>query len=75
MFSFAGGIEYLTPFLLLLTSGALAVQFLPGNLFERAAERLRDLPAGAIGVGLGGTLMLIEMIGPEGVAPFIYFQF
>jgi D-alanyl-lipoteichoic acid acyltransferase DltB (MBOAT superfamily) len=75
MFSFAGGIEYLTPFLLLLTAGALAVQFLPGNLFERAAERLRDLPAGAIGVGLGGTLMLIEMIGPEGVAPFIYFQF
>jgi D-alanyl-lipoteichoic acid acyltransferase DltB (MBOAT superfamily) len=75
MFSFTGGIEYLTPFLLLLTAGALAVQFLPGNLFERAAGRLRDVPASAIGLALGGGLMLIEMVGPEGVAPFIYFQF
>jgi D-alanyl-lipoteichoic acid acyltransferase DltB (MBOAT superfamily) len=75
MFSFTGGIEYLTPFLLLLTAGALAAQFLPGNLFERTAERLRDVPATALGITLGGGLMLIEMIGPEGVAPFIYFQF
>jgi D-alanyl-lipoteichoic acid acyltransferase DltB (MBOAT superfamily) len=75
MFSFTGGVEYLTPFLLLLTAGALAAQFLPGNLFERAAQRLRNLPAGALGIALGGGLVLIEMVGPEGVAPFIYFQF
>jgi hypothetical protein len=75
MFSFTGGVEYLTPFLLLLTAGALAAQFLPGDLFERTAQQLRDLPASALGIALGGGLVLIEMVGPEGVAPFIYFQF
>lgn len=75
MFSFTGGVEYLTPFLLLLTAGAVAAQFLPGDLFERTAQRLRDMPARALGIALGGGLVLIEMVGPEGVAPFIYFQF
>lgn len=75
MFSFHGGSHLLTPFLLVLTAGSVAVQFLPGNKIERFAEKARDCPAVALGLMLGIGLLLIEMIGPDGVAPFIYFQF
>jgi D-alanyl-lipoteichoic acid acyltransferase DltB (MBOAT superfamily) len=75
MLSFSGRVEFLTPFLLLLTAGAVAVQFLPGDMIERTAQRLRQAPAPAIGLMLGGGLLLIEMASPEGIAPFIYFQF
>jgi D-alanyl-lipoteichoic acid acyltransferase DltB (MBOAT superfamily) len=75
MFSFQGGSHLLTPFLLALTAASVAVQFLPGNKIERFAERARDWPPIILGLMLGTGLLLIEMIGPEGVAPFIYFQF
>ena len=75
MFSFKGGPQYLTPFLLALTAGAVAMQFLPGNKIERFAEKAKDWHALPLGLIFGGGLLLIEMIGPRGVAPFIYFQF
>jgi hypothetical protein len=75
MFSWSGGVDLFSPFLLVLTAGSVAVQFLPGNALERAAERLRDMSALLVGFLFGGALVLIEFIGPEGVAPFIYFQF
>ena len=75
MFSFHGGPHLLTPFLLALTAGSVALQFLPGNGIERLAEKTRDLPAPVLGFIFGGILLLIEMIGPRGIAPFIYFQF
>jgi D-alanyl-lipoteichoic acid acyltransferase DltB (MBOAT superfamily) len=75
MFSFQGGPHLLTPFLLALTAGSVAVQFLRGNGIERLAESARDLSPVWIGLLFGVGLLLIEMIGPEGVAPFIYFQF
>ena len=75
MFAFQGGSQLLTPFLLALIAGSLAMHFRPGNGIERMAERICDWPALALGLMLGGGLLLIEFIGPEGVAPFIYFQF
>ena len=75
MFAFQGGAQLLTPFLLALTVGSVAMHFLPGNVIEKAAERVRDWPAVSLGLMLGFGLLLTEMIGPEGVAPFIYFQF
>jgi D-alanyl-lipoteichoic acid acyltransferase DltB (MBOAT superfamily) len=75
MFSMTGGIEYFTPFLLLITAGSVAVQFLPGNAIERTAERLRNASALSLGLVLGLGLLAIEFAGPEGVAPFVYFQF
>jgi alginate O-acetyltransferase complex protein AlgI len=75
MFSFQGGPQLLTPFLLALTAGSVAMQFLPGNKLERFAEKARDWHALPLGLMFGGGLLLIEMIGPRGVAPFIYFQF
>ena len=75
MFAFHGGAQLLTPFLLLLTAGSMALQFLPGNGIDKLAEKTRDLPAPLLGLVFGGGLLLIEMIGPRGIAPFIYFQF
>ncbi len=75
MFAFQGGSHLMTPFLLALIAGSLAMHFRPGNGIERMAERICDWPAPALGLMLGGGLLLIEFIGPEGVAPFIYFQF
>jgi alginate O-acetyltransferase complex protein AlgI len=75
MFSFQGGPHLLTPFLFALTAGAVAVQFLPGNKIERFAAKAGDWPAWTLGLMLGAGLLLIEMIGPQGVAPFIYYQF
>lgn len=75
MFNWQGSLELSTPFMLVLIVGALAVQFLPGNLFERAAVRFQNVGMVTLGVLLGASLLLIEATGPEGVAPFIYFQF
>jgi alginate O-acetyltransferase complex protein AlgI len=75
MFAFEGGARLLTPFLFALIVSAVAVQFLPGNGIERLAERARDLPSWVVGLMLGGALLAIQTIGPQGVAPFIYFQF
>ncbi len=75
MFTFQGGPHYLTPFLLVLTAGAVATQFLPGNGIEKLAEKTKAWSPVSLGLLLGAGLLLIEMIGPQGVAPFIYFRF
>ena len=41
----------------------------------RAADLARRLPPLLLGVLAGAALLLILQAGPEGVAPFIYFQF
>jgi alginate O-acetyltransferase complex protein AlgI len=69
------GIVLFTPFMLLLVTGSLAAQFLPGDALERLAGRLCAVPTWALGLLLGGAILVIESIGPEGVAPFIYYQF
>lgn len=64
-----------TPFVALLIAGSLASQFLPSDTLKQWAARLgglRPVPAGLL---LGVGLLTIEMVGPDGVAPFIYFQF
>lgn len=75
MFALRGGAEILTPFIAAITVGSIAVHFLPGNGIERLAERICDWPALMLGLMFGLGLLAIAMIGPEGVAPFIYFQF
>ncbi|MFQ5625731.1 MAG: MBOAT family O-acyltransferase [Methyloligellaceae bacterium] len=67
--------QFTSPFLVLMVAGALAAHFLPGDLVTRTARALE--PVGPIGLGflLGFGILLIESVAPEGVAPFIYFQF
>jgi len=75
IFQWTGSVELFSPFMLALIIGAVAIQFLPGNVFERIAQRYQNAGMVALGLMLGGSLLLMEAIGPEGVAPFIYFQF
>jgi hypothetical protein len=63
------------PFAALLIAGTLAVQFLPERWTDRVAAYFARMPALAQGVvaGMGGAV--INALGPDGVAAFIYFQF
>ncbi len=53
----------------------VASQFVPTAAVNRAqAAFSRTVPA-VQAVALAGCLLLINALGPEGVPPFIYFQF
>ncbi len=67
--------EMVTPFLLVLTVAGLAIHFLPPRALETAAGGLKRLPSPAAGLALGLAVLMVEALRPEGVAPFIYFQF
>jgi D-alanyl-lipoteichoic acid acyltransferase DltB (MBOAT superfamily) len=66
----------------LVTSGVLLAivvgigsQYLPARLPRQLMERFARLPVLGQAVVLAFALMLTNAMGPEGVAPFIYFQF
>ena len=65
----------LTPFLLALIVGGIAMHWLPPRAVEGLAVRVREAPAITMGVLIGIMILLVEAMRPEGVAPFIYFQF
>jgi len=55
--------------------GALAMQMAPTDLLLTIRERGADTDPLVQGALLGIWISLIVALGPEGVAPFIYFQF
>jgi D-alanyl-lipoteichoic acid acyltransferase DltB (MBOAT superfamily) len=61
--------------LVLLLLGVLAVQLHPGRLAPVVRSRFAASPALLQGVGLAAALLLVDALGPEGVAPFIYYRF
>lgn len=64
-----------TPVVLALVVLGIAIQYVPSDIRGRtltAFSRLGPVPAT---VALGGFLLILDGLGPEGVAPFIYFQF
>ncbi len=61
--------------LVIVIAVVLAAQFLPDRLGARVGEGIGRLPWWALGLLLGGVVLTIEGLGPQGVAPFIYFQF
>jgi alginate O-acetyltransferase complex protein AlgI len=67
--------QYVTPFLVGLVALGLLFQFTPRDLGREIAYGLKLLPAPFIGLVLGVGLFVIWAVAPEGVAPFIYFQF
>ena len=64
-----------TPFVLTLIAGGLAMHWLPPRAIEGVAERLKPAPSLTVGVVIGVAILLVEAVRPDGVAPFIYFQF
>ena len=64
-----------TPFLLGLIALGLGLHALPRRGLEQTASVLRFLPSPALAVVVALLMLAIEAIRPQGVAPFIYFQF
>lgn len=65
----------LTPFLLTLIVGGLAMHWLPPRAAEGIATWMKPAPSLTMGLVVGIAILLVEAVRPEGVAPFIYFQF
>lgn len=68
-------VSMVTPLLALLIAGGLAMHWLPPRAVEGLAVRLKDAPSLTLGLLVGAAILLVEAVRPEGVAPFIYFQF
>ncbi|MEQ8268886.1 MAG: MBOAT family protein [Parvibaculum sp.] len=67
--------QYVTPFAVGLILLAMIFQFTPRHLGRWLAKGVQRLPSPLLGLLLGGGIWLIWAVAPEGVAPFIYFQF
>ena len=64
-----------TPAVIVLVVATLATQYLPVGYRLRMRTAFSELRPIAMAGILGGLLLVIDALGPEGVAPFIYFQF
>jgi alginate O-acetyltransferase complex protein AlgI len=53
----------------------IATQYLPARIPQGVMARLSRLNLAWQSLALGATLMLANAMGPQGVAPFIYFRF
>ncbi len=70
-----GPAPLVTPWVLVVIAGCLAVQFLPRTFTRNFLADLSRLPV-VVQAGIFGCLLvLIDLLGPAGVAPFIYFRF
>ena len=54
---------------------ALFAQMLSRQALANVQMQLSRLPAWALAAGFGIWMLVVDQFGPEGVAPFIYFQF
>ena len=70
-----GGVTQASPFTVCLIGLGLAMQFVPADLARQCAMRLTPWPDWALGASAGLAVVAIDALGPDGVAPFIYFQF
>ena len=75
IFTAPGAAPLVTTLAVVTITLALASQFVPPLAVVGAQERFARLAPGAQIVAMAGALTLIDVLGPEGVAPFIYFQF
>ncbi len=64
-----------TPLLLAVIAGVIAAQYLSRDLSASLQDRFSRLGPAVQGAALAGGLYLITSLGPQGVAPFIYFRF
>lgn len=75
IFSFTGAALTATPLVLALIVLGLSLHFFPRDGVQRVAVVLRDMRAWQV-AGLGVVaLLMLEIVRPDGVAPFIYYQF
>jgi len=70
-----GAATLVTPAVLVAIAAAVGAQYVPRPAMERGLALFSRLRPVLQGVVLAFTLMVIDALGPEGVAAFIYFQF
>jgi D-alanyl-lipoteichoic acid acyltransferase DltB (MBOAT superfamily) len=64
-----------TPAVLLAIAVGIGAQYIPGGFLGRLQGGFSRLAPAIQGAGVAASLLLIGALGPEGVAPFIYFRF
>ena len=64
-----------TPMVVFAVVGMLGLQFVPHGPGELLQNKISDLRPVVMGIGFGLILLLVSSLGPQGVAPFIYFRF
>ena len=64
-----------TPLVIAAIALMLSLQQLPHDTAERIMDRVASLRPVAMGAVFAFVLFVISTLGPQGVAPFIYFQF
>jgi alginate O-acetyltransferase complex protein AlgI len=69
------GLQQAGPFMVALVAIGMVGQFTSAVLFERTAAALGQFPSWGLGATAGIVVAAINALGPEGVAPFIYFRF
>jgi hypothetical protein len=70
-----GRAPLVTPLVLLTIVVSVGSQYVPRSAVGRAQQMLSDLTPVAQGAILAGGMYLITALGPQGVAPFIYYRF
>ena len=53
----------------------IAMQYIPSNVIDRAQVVFSRLSPVQMGIAMAVALLFIDALGPQGVAPFIYFAF
>jgi alginate O-acetyltransferase complex protein AlgI len=64
-----------TPLIVGLIVVGMALHALPPRAIQHVAMRVRTMNALLVGIGVGLLVLIIDSMRPEGVAPFIYYQF
>jgi alginate O-acetyltransferase complex protein AlgI len=69
------GFSAMTPFLLTLILMGMSLHFIPERWERRCEHSLNRFPAPAAALAAGTAFLILQILAPEGMAPFIYFQF
>jgi D-alanyl-lipoteichoic acid acyltransferase DltB (MBOAT superfamily) len=70
-----GSTALVTPMVVGTIAFMLALQYAPHTTADRIVDRVAGLRPVAMGAVFAVTLFVIVTLGPQGVAPFIYFRF
>jgi alginate O-acetyltransferase complex protein AlgI len=69
------GESLVRPMVMFVIVAMLAAQFVPPDIVVRGQQAFSRVSPVWQAAALGVALLVIDTLGPEGVAPFIYFQF
>jgi len=75
IFTAGGTAALVTPMLLAMIVVGMTFHYFPPYTMQRTAMKLRTINPVLVGLGVGLFILVVDAMRPEGVAPFIYYQF